>query len=75
MHFGLDSISWLIECDRRGQVYSKRRPTPIDPQMNALQKRNLAGRQDISEDPETFKFEGNDIQIRRITQELWKADS
>ena len=34
-----------------------------------MQERNLAGRQDISEDPGTSKFEGSDVQIRRIPQQ------
>ena len=34
-----------------------------------MQERNLAGRQDISEDPGTSKFEGSDVQTRRISQQ------
>ena len=34
-----------------------------------MQGRNLAGRQDISEDPGTSKFEGSDVQTRRISQQ------
>ena len=40
--------------------------TRIHPQM---QGRNLTGRQDISEDPGTSKFEGSDVQSRRIPQQ------
>ena len=34
-----------------------------------MQGRNMAGRQDISEDPGTSKFEGSDVQTRRIPQQ------
>ena len=40
--------------------------TRIHPSM---QDTNLAGRQDINEDPGTSKFEGSDVQIRRIPQQ------
>ena len=35
-----------------------------------MQGRILAGRQDISEDPGTSKFEDSDLQTRRIPQQV-----
>ena len=34
-----------------------------------IQGQKLAGRQDISEDPRISKFEGSDVQTRRIPQQ------
>ena len=40
-----------------------------------MQGRIVAGRQDISEDPGTSKFEDSDLQTRRIPQQvLWNSN-
>ena len=49
----------------RSSSYKARSATRSHP----VQERNLAGRQDISEDPGTSEFESNDVQTRRISQQ------